>query len=80
MFSKFRDSIEDSIMSFIEDNGLSFKQNILSLVRMESAYTNTEHDEFITKRYVQFHLRFNQTIHLTISNQFPIFNSSSFIN
>lgn len=55
IYPKLRDSIQDSIMSFIQRNGISFQKNILSLVKMESAYTNTKHDEFITNQYVHFH-------------------------
>lgn len=38
-------------MTFIESNGESYKKRILSLVKMELAYINTKHEEFIANKY-----------------------------
>lgn len=44
-YPKFRECIENHIFSYIHGNRQPFQQNILSLIRMESAYMNTNHAE-----------------------------------
>lgn len=39
--------IENNITSFIYDNGPKYNESVLSLIKMELAYMNTRHEEFM---------------------------------
>lgn len=39
-------------MSYIHSNGLLYQQNILLLIKMEAAYMNTRHEDFINSWFV----------------------------
>lgn len=51
-YPKFRDYIENEIITFVQENTLANQNNILSLVKMESAYMNCMHYDFKNDKYV----------------------------
>lgn len=49
-------------MTFIHKNRLQFQNNVLSLIKMEAAYMNTEHEDFINDWFVILHIYIAQKL------------------